>query len=99
MFSIETDASKTALAALAYLGRMGYFEFIDCQVESSHLTSLGARLLSREAFEHKLKNAISEDMEQIQHIIKGNKPATIRRAPWLGALPESTNQLLWETSA
>ena len=55
MFSIETDASKTALAALAYLGRMGYFEFIDCQVERSHLTSFGARLISRETFEQKLE--------------------------------------------
>jgi len=99
MFSIETDASKTALAALAYLGRMGYFKFIDCQVESSHLTSLGARLMSRDTFEHKLENAISEDMEQIQQVIRGNTPARVRRAPWLGALPESTNQLLWDASA
>ena len=99
MFSIETDASKTALAALAYLGRMGYFEFIDCQVESSHLTSLGARLISRETFEQKLENAISEDMAQIQHIIRGNTPVSVRSVPWQEVFPESTTQLLWDASA
>ena len=55
--------------------------------------------MSRDTFEHKLENAISEDMEQIQQVIRGNTPARVRRAPWLGALPESTNQLLWDASA
>ena len=93
MFSRATDASKTALAALAYIGRMGYFDFIDCQVESSHLTSLGARLVDRTAFEGQLENAIDEDMDQVKKIISGNPPNTTHRVPWQNALPESTAHL------
>lgn len=93
MFSRATDASKTALAALAYIGRMGYFDFIDCQVESSHLTSLGARLVDRTAFEGQLENAIDEDMDQVKKIISGNPPNTAHRVPWQNALPESTAHL------
>lgn len=93
MFSSATDASKTALATLAYIGRMGYFKFIDCQVESSHLTSLGARLIRREAFEEQLENAINEDMEQVRNIIRGVLPESLNRVPWSDVLPESTTQL------
>ncbi|MDG1066429.1 MAG: leucyl/phenylalanyl-tRNA--protein transferase [Luminiphilus sp.] len=99
MFSIETDASKAALASLAYLGQMGYFEFIDCQVESQHLTSMGARSVNRESFEHKLENAISEDMEQVRQIIKGVNPTAKHRVPWGDMLPESAAELLLELSA
>lgn len=93
MFSNETDASKTALAALAYLGKMGYFELIDCQVESSHLTSLGARLIRREVFEEQLKNAINDDMQPVNNIISGSPLGFLNRVPWRDALPESTTQL------
>jgi leucyl/phenylalanyl-tRNA--protein transferase len=96
MFSIETDASKTALASLAYLGQMGYFTFIDCQVESQHLTSMGASSIDRAAFEHKLENAISDDMEQVQQIIQGVKPTTMHRVPWGNMLPESSVELFLE---
>lgn len=50
MFSRRSDASKCALAALA--GRLRRYEFalIDCQIESEHLASLGARLISRARF-------------------------------------------------
>jgi leucyl/phenylalanyl-tRNA--protein transferase len=51
MFSLGRDASKVALAHLvARLVETG-FELIDCQLPTSHLASLGARLIRREEFE------------------------------------------------
>lgn len=56
MFSLESDASKTAFATLtATLKRQG-FVLIDCQLESEHLNSLGASNISRENFEEILLN-------------------------------------------
>lgn len=50
MFSHETDASKVAFATLGrQLDNWGY-EWIDCQVATSHLISLGARPLPRHQF-------------------------------------------------
>ena len=54
MFSLETDASKVALVALVTIMRRGGYELIDCQVESEHLNSLGARNISRVDFEQRL---------------------------------------------
>lgn len=50
MFSQATDASKVALAWLCQQG----FELIDCQLPNPHLSSLGARTVSRDEFEHLL---------------------------------------------
>jgi len=50
MFAHRTDASKIALAALcAFLGNHGV-PMIDCQQETDHLASLGARPISRAEF-------------------------------------------------
>lgn len=50
MFSHRTDASKIALAHLcAYLDTHG-FGIIDCQMETSHLASLGAQPIPRDVF-------------------------------------------------
>lgn len=50
MFSCVPDASKIALAHLcAYLKRRE-FGIIDCQMETTHLISLGARLIPRRDF-------------------------------------------------
>ena len=50
MFSREPDASKVALVRLArQLARWG-FGLIDCQMETAHLASLGARTLPRADF-------------------------------------------------
>ncbi len=54
MFSYKTDASKVALVALVDIARRGQLAFIDCQVENDHLKSMGARTISRLAFEHQL---------------------------------------------
>lgn len=55
MFSHATDASKIALAHLArFLDRKG-FGLIDCQMNTPHLASLGAREIPRGEFISRLK--------------------------------------------
>ena len=50
MFSRATDASKVALAALACELRARGFPMIDCQMNTPHLASLGAREIKRTDF-------------------------------------------------
>jgi leucyl/phenylalanyl-tRNA--protein transferase len=58
MFSRVSDASKLALAHLvAQLRRWG-FGLIDCQMETAHLASLGARPVSRAAFRRQLEGLL-----------------------------------------
>ncbi len=62
MFSVANDASKVALVGLVDILSRGRFQLIDCQVESEHMNSLGARNISRLDFEHMLAHTIG--MEQ-----------------------------------
>ena len=55
MFSRQTDASKVAMARLVDECRTRGIHVIDCQVASSHLSSLGAREVSRGEFVALLK--------------------------------------------
>jgi leucyl/phenylalanyl-tRNA--protein transferase len=58
MFSRYTDASKCALvAAVGLLVERG-FDLIDCQIESDHLKSLGARLIPRCEFAKILREGL-----------------------------------------
>jgi leucyl/phenylalanyl-tRNA--protein transferase len=58
MFSREPDASKVALVRLArQLQRWG-FGLIDCQMETAHLASLGARMMPRAAFTARLSELV-----------------------------------------
>jgi leucyl/phenylalanyl-tRNA--protein transferase len=50
MFSRRTDGSKLALVALARHMRAWDMPLIDCQLETEHLASLGARLMPRREF-------------------------------------------------
>ncbi len=54
MFSHRTDASKIALAALVCFCRENGVRMIDCQQRTEHLSSLGAREVSRSEFERRL---------------------------------------------
>lgn len=54
MFAHRTDASKIALSALICFCREARIEVIDCQQETRHLASLGARPWPREQFERHL---------------------------------------------
>lgn len=58
MFARETDASKTALVALVERLKRDGCELIDCQQETRHLASLGARPIPRREFVQKLKELI-----------------------------------------
>jgi leucyl/phenylalanyl-tRNA--protein transferase len=51
MFARRTDASKIALAALVAFARTHGIELIDCQQNTRHLASFGAREWPRAAFE------------------------------------------------
>lgn len=55
MFAKVSDASKVAFAHLVERLKKDGFNMIDCQVRSEHLTSLGAREISRKNFIEYLK--------------------------------------------
>jgi leucyl/phenylalanyl-tRNA---protein transferase len=50
MFARESDASKVALAALVHTLREAGFRVIDCQQNTRHIASLGAREIRRGRF-------------------------------------------------
>jgi leucyl/phenylalanyl-tRNA--protein transferase len=50
MFSFVSDASKSAYAVLIKHLKIWGYDFIDCQVPTNHLKSLGAKEVSREYF-------------------------------------------------
>lgn len=62
MFSLQTDASKLALAALSIWSTASGIVLIDCQVENPHLLSLGAKLISRLDFERVLGQNTERDI-------------------------------------
>ncbi|MEZ5147318.1 MAG: hypothetical protein R2759_09615 [Bacteroidales bacterium] len=58
MFFKSRDASKVALVNLASFLQKHNFKFIDAQVETDHLKSMGAISISRPEFLELLKEAI-----------------------------------------
>jgi len=56
MFSIKSNASKVGLYFLCQELKHNNYRFIDCQVPSQHLRSLGAEEISRDNFLKKLVN-------------------------------------------
>lgn len=79
MFMHATDASKIALAALVCICRRHQVELIDCQQNTRHLASLGAREIGREQF--------------LEHIHRAqNLPPlrwTFQPSDWAGLTPPS----------
>jgi leucyl/phenylalanyl-tRNA---protein transferase len=61
MFSRHKDASKIALAHLCALLRQKGFGIIDCQMETSHLASLGARPIPRSEFAARLDELVPQE--------------------------------------
>lgn len=59
MFSRMADASKVALVQLARQLQRWEFGLIDCQMETSHLASLGAHTLSRTVFTTRLAELVN----------------------------------------
>lgn len=58
MFSREPDASKVALVRLAQQLQRWEFGLIDCQMETPHLASMGARTMPRAAFTARLADLV-----------------------------------------
>ncbi|KGM39367.1 leucyl/phenylalanyl-tRNA--protein transferase [Aquabacterium sp. NJ1] len=65
MFAWRTDASKIALAALVCFCRANGIELIDCQQQTRHLASLGARPISRGDFEAHLRGVVDQSPPEI----------------------------------
>ncbi len=61
MFARVTDASKVALLALVEKLKRDGFELIDCQQETRHLASFGARPIARKEFTRKLQELVVFD--------------------------------------
>ncbi len=59
MFTRATDASKIALAHLARQLERWQFGMIDCQMQTAHLASMGAREIPRATFVRQLKLLIN----------------------------------------
>ena len=80
MFTRVPDASKIALAALVAWCRHAQVRLIDCQQNTRHLASLGAREIPRAEF--------------VQHVAlhSGHTPARWQFEPvyWDGLLPHTT---------
>jgi len=57
MFAHQHDASKIALAALVAFARMHKIAWIDCQQNTKHLASLGAKEIPRSEFLQKIRDA------------------------------------------
>ncbi len=64
MFSHVIDASKSAYAVLVKHLKIWGYDFIDCQVPTNHLKSLGAKEIAREYFLNRL-NSVS--IQKIEH--------------------------------
>lgn len=58
MFSTKTDASKVALARLVEVLRQWGYTFVDCQLPSPHILSLGAVEVPRSRFLNELARAM-----------------------------------------
>ena len=63
MFTRRTDASKIALAHLCEHLRRLEFGIIDCQMETAHLASLGARPIPRSEFTTLLRRFATADFD------------------------------------
>lgn len=70
MFADVNDASKAAYSVLIkHLKKWGY-DFVDCQVPTNHLKSLGAKEVTREYFLSRLEKV---NMDKIEHFWEVNK--------------------------
>jgi leucyl/phenylalanyl-tRNA--protein transferase len=58
MYSHEPDASKIALVGLANFAKNNHIDFIDCQLPTDHLSSMGAINISRKEYLQQLEHAL-----------------------------------------
>ncbi len=74
MFHLVTDASKAAMYFLTGFLKSNNFHFIDAQMKTDHLLSLGAKMISRNKYLDLLELALKHDT------ITGSWDEYIRRA-------------------
>jgi leucyl/phenylalanyl-tRNA--protein transferase len=60
MFTKVSNASKYGFITLTKRLEQKGFSFIDCQVHTEHLESLGATFISRKNFLHQLQEALKQ---------------------------------------
>ena len=60
MFSLVSNASKVAFKALSDVLVVNGYDFIDCQLKTNHLVSLGAVEVSRDEFLSQLHQALAK---------------------------------------
>ena len=70
MFAEVTDASKSAYATLIKHLKVWGYDFIDCQVPTNHLKSLGAKEVTRECFLEKLDKVKNKEIKNLWQISK-----------------------------
>ena len=63
MFHLKTDASKVALYVLVQHMKKFDMGFIDCQMETPHLATLGCESISREDFLERLQKYKNRDID------------------------------------
>ena len=76
MFTRATDASKVALVALVEKLKQDGFALIDCQQETRHLASFGARPIARAEFVQRLKVLI--DLNQSTSVWRPSEPSDVK---------------------
>lgn len=91
MFSRAPNASKASFAALVWMARRDQLTLIDCQVASPHLSSLGAREISRDRFEELITAAAHDNIERE---FMGAAPEAPLARTWQCPLPLETEALL-----
>ncbi len=69
MFSHESNTSKIALFWLCDLLQLNKFLLLDCQVESKHLKSLGAKNISRKRFLDYLKKGKTHLKKPVEFLV------------------------------
>ncbi|BDX03543.1 leucyl/phenylalanyl-tRNA--protein transferase [Marinomonas pontica] len=74
MFSLVPNASKIALKTFCDLSKNSNIKLIDCQVESDHLLTLGAKSISRAQFCGALEQLIPNIKKNAYLIKMGNNP-------------------------
>jgi leucyl/phenylalanyl-tRNA--protein transferase len=79
MFSHVTDASKIAAAHLARFLEAEGFGMIDCQMNTPHLASLGAREIPRDEFISRLHELLTINTQETQ---AGHWPSNGASQPW-----------------
>ncbi len=96
MFSNAPDASKVALAHLAFAMQAEGGKLIDCQMHTPHLQSLGAATVARETFINYLDQWLPEKAFSTS---SSSDVPSVPASAWLSAIPSQGNPGGWQVQA